>query len=54
MVIYAFNPSTQEAAAGGSLLVPGEPSLLSELQESQDYKLKLYPQNKNKFKGQSI
>ena len=40
VVAHAFNPSTQEAEAGGSLWVQGQPDLWSEFQESQDYKEK--------------
>jgi hypothetical protein len=35
MVTQAFNPSTREAEEGESLLVQGQPSLLSEFQDSQ-------------------
>jgi hypothetical protein len=34
MVVYAFNPSTREAEAGG---VRGQPGLQSEFQDSQGY-----------------
>ena len=37
MVAHAFNPSTQEAEAGGYLQVRGQPGLQSEFQDSQDY-----------------
>jgi hypothetical protein len=37
MVMHAFNPSTQEAEAGGSLAVWGQPGLQSEFQDSQGY-----------------
>jgi hypothetical protein len=37
VVAHAFNPSTWEAEAGGSLLVQGQPSLQSEFQDSQGY-----------------
>ena len=32
-----FNPSTQEAEAGGFLWVPGEPGLQIQLQDNQGY-----------------
>lgn len=51
MVTSTFNPSSQEAAAEEFLLVPGKPSLLRELQESQDYKLKPIPKIKINLKG---
>lgn len=35
MVAYAFNPRTQEAGAGGSLRVQGQPHLHSEFQDSK-------------------
>ena len=35
MVVKSFNPSTQEAEAGGSLWVQGQPGLQSEFQDSQ-------------------
>jgi len=34
---HAFNPSTQEAEASGSLWVLGQPGLQSEFQDSQSY-----------------
>ena len=34
MVVHAFNPSTLEAEAGGSLKVQGQPYLQSEFQNS--------------------
>jgi hypothetical protein len=37
MVALAFNPSTREAEAGGSLLDQGQPGLQSEFQDSQSY-----------------
>jgi hypothetical protein len=37
MVAHAFNPSTQEAEAGGFLLIRGQPGLQSEFQDSQSY-----------------
>jgi hypothetical protein len=37
MVVHAFNPSTWEAEAGGSLWVRGQPGLQSEFQDSQGY-----------------
>jgi hypothetical protein len=41
MVAHVFHPSTQEAEAGGSLWVRGQPGLQSEFQESQDYEERL-------------
>jgi biotin carboxylase len=38
-VAHTFNPSTQEAEAGG---FPGQPGLQSEFQDSQGYKEKPY------------
>ena len=38
VVLLTLNPSTQKVEAGGSLLVQGQPSLLSELQDSWDYR----------------
>ena len=35
VVVPAFNPSTREAEAGGSLYVRGQPGLQSECQDSQ-------------------
>jgi hypothetical protein len=37
MVVCAFNPSTQETEAGGSLWVQGQLGLQSEFQDSQGY-----------------
>ena len=37
VVVHTFNPSTQEAEAGGSLGVRGQPGLQSEFQDSQGY-----------------
>jgi hypothetical protein len=34
MVAHAFNPSTQEAEAGGSLSIWGQPAIQSKFQES--------------------
>jgi hypothetical protein len=36
-VAHAFNPSTLEAEAGGSLWVWSQPCLPSELQDGQNY-----------------
>ena len=36
MVAHAFNPSTQEAEAGDTQWVQGQPGLQSEFQNSQD------------------
>ena len=51
MVAYIFNPSTQEAEAGGSLWFWGQPGLHTEFQDSQDCfteKLCLKKQTKQK------
>ena len=45
----AFDPSTQEAEAGGSLWVRGQPGLQSEFQSSQDYTVRLCLKKKNSF-----
>ena len=37
VVAHAFNPSTQEAEASGSLYVQVQPGLQSEFQDSQGY-----------------
>jgi hypothetical protein len=37
MVVHAFNPSTWEAGAGGSLWVQGQPGLQRESQNNQGY-----------------
>lgn len=37
MVAYAFNPALRRQDTGGSLPVQGQPSLLSEFQDSQGY-----------------
>jgi hypothetical protein len=36
-VAHIFNPSPEEAKAGGSLWVPGQPGLQREFQSSQGY-----------------
>ena len=46
MVVHAFNPSTQEAEAGGSLLLQGQPGL-QELVPEQAPKLQRNPVSKN-------
>ena len=38
--VHAFNPSTWEAEAGGSLCVQGQPDLQNEFQNSQDHTVK--------------
>ena len=38
VMAHAFNPSTWEAEASGSLCVEGQPSLQIEFQESWDYR----------------
>jgi hypothetical protein len=48
MVVHAFNPSTQEAEAGGSLS-SGQPGLQSEFQDSQGYTEKPCLGKKNAF-----
>jgi hypothetical protein len=53
MVVHAFNPSTQEAEAGGSLCVWGQPGLYKEFQDRQSHIVRLYfksKQNKRKEK----
>jgi hypothetical protein len=40
VVAHAFNPSTQETEADGSLWVRDQPGLQSEIQDSQGYKEK--------------
>ena len=49
MLVHAFNPSTQEAGAGGSLWVWGQPGLQSEFQDNHGYTDKpcFEKQNKN-------
>ena len=37
VLLHTLNPRTQKAVEGGSLLVQGQPSLQSELQDSLDY-----------------
>ena len=50
MVVYTFNPSTQEAEEGEFLWVQGQPGLLSKLQDRlQNYPEKLFQKNKNKI-----
>ena len=44
MVVYAFNPKTQEVEAGGSLWVWGQLGLQREFQDSQNYTEKPYPE----------
>jgi hypothetical protein len=46
-----FKPSTQEAEAGGSLPVRGQPGLQSEFQDSQGYTEKLVSENKQTLSG---
>jgi hypothetical protein len=48
MVIQTFNPSTQEAKAGRSLIVQGQPGLQSVLQDGQGFITKTKLQNKTK------
>ena len=48
LVAHAFNPSTREAEAGGSLWVPGQPGLQSEFPDrSQSYTEKPCPKKTN-------
>lgn len=47
MVAHTLKPSSWEANAGGSLSTQGQPSLLSELQNSQNH-LETLPQKKRK------
>ena len=35
-MVHTFNPDTQQAEAGGSMWVQGQPGLQSEFQDSQD------------------
>jgi hypothetical protein len=51
VVAHTFNPSTQEAEAGGSLWVWGQPDLYSEFQGSQSYSEKPWLKNKQANKG---
>jgi hypothetical protein len=46
VVTYPFNPSTQEAEAGRSLWVWGQPGLQSEFQDSQGSTEKPFLKNK--------
>jgi hypothetical protein len=50
MVLHAFNPSTQEAEAGGSVQAQGNPDLQREFQHCQVYtrKRNLKQTNQNK------
>ena len=48
MVTHAFNPSTWEAEASGSLWDQGQPGLQSEFQDSQGYTEKLCLRKKKK------
>jgi hypothetical protein len=43
---HAFNPSTQDVEAGGSLRVGGQPELHSEFQASQSYIVRSYLKDK--------
>lgn len=47
MVAHAFNPSTQESKAGGSLWVQGQQGLHTELQDSQGHTVKPWLKNKS-------
>lgn len=49
MVAHTLKPSSWEANAGGSLSIQGQPSLLSELQNSQNH-LETLPQKERKKK----
>lgn len=49
MVAHTLKPSSWEANAGGSLPIQGQPSLLSELQNSQNH-LETLPQKERKKK----
>jgi hypothetical protein len=49
MLVCAFNPSTQEANAGGSLWVQDQPGLQSEFQDCQSY-VETLSQNKQASK----
>lgn len=49
MVAHTLKPSSWEANAGGSLSTQGQPSLLSELQNSQNH-LETLPQKERKKK----
>ena len=40
-MVHAFNPSTREAKADGSLWVQGQPGLQSKFQDNQGYKEKI-------------
>ena len=48
MVAHAFNPSTWEAEAGGSLSVQDQPGLHSEFQDSWSYRETLYQKDGEK------
>jgi hypothetical protein len=47
----AFNSSTWEVEAGGSLWVRGQPGLQGEFQDCQDYTEKLCLQNEKRREG---
>ena len=44
MVAYTFNPSTQEAEAGGSLGIGGQPGPHSKIQDGQGYIIETFSQ----------
>ena len=52
-MVYAFNPSTQDAEAGGFLCVQGQSGLQSEFQDSQGYTEKLCLKTHNDKKNYS-
>ena len=45
-VVHAFDPSTWEVEAGGSLLIQGQPVLQSEFQDIQDHTEKVCAEKK--------
>ena len=54
VVARAFNPSTRDTEASGSLWVGGQPGLQSEFQASQGYITRLPPTPSPAYKGKKI